>query len=101
MDSKIELFLMRPNGRPKGWKKHFGYYAIADDGTIYLPGDMFSKAAFFAASWDGEPIVLAQDGKTALFRSEWLKGEYPQSATDIENVEAKIREGLSNHLSSV
>lgn len=95
MNSQIELFLMQPAERPKGWKKRFGYYAVADDGTIYLPGEIFSAQSMLCASWDGEPLVLAQDGKTVLLRSEWLKGEYPQCASDIEHVEGKIRESLA------
>jgi hypothetical protein len=95
MNSQIEHFLMKPAERPKGWKKRLGFYAVAGDGAIYLPGDVFSRQAFLSASWDSEPIVLAQDGKTALLRSDWLKGEYPQYSSDIEQIEGKIRESLA------
>src|SRR6478672_9696690 len=96
MNPSIELFLMRPDQRPKGWKKRFGYYAVADDGTIYLPGEIFSPQSFLSASWDGEPFILAQDRKTVLLRADWLKSEYPQGASDIEHVEGKIRGSLAS-----
>jgi hypothetical protein len=67
-----ELFCFKPKKRPKGWRSRFGVYALDKDGTIFLPGELFGGDAFLCASFDGEPIVLA-DRKTALFRTDWLK----------------------------
>jgi hypothetical protein len=46
---------------------------------------------FLCAGYDGEPLLLAQDGKTALYRSGWLKAEFPKCRATVEDVETKIR----------
>jgi hypothetical protein len=42
------------------------------------------------ASFDGEPLLFA-DKHTPLFRTEWLKENYPSKSDDINFAVARIR----------
>jgi hypothetical protein len=92
MSPEPEIFLMIPLNPAKGWKKEFGYYALAADGTLFLPGQAFHPAAFSMAAKDGEPGLVCEDEKIVLLRVEWLKKQYPARLREIERVERVIRQ---------
>jgi len=88
-----EVFLNRWPDAPPGWAERFGYFAIAHDGTIFLPAMIVNRpesGLLLCASFDGEPFLMA-DKHTPLFRTEWLKENYPNKSDDIDFVVAKIR----------
>jgi len=51
--------------------------------------DQSEMQLLLCASFDGEPLVMA-DKETPLFRSEWLKENYPRKAANIDFVVSKI-----------
>jgi len=88
-----EVFLNRWPDAPPGWAERFGYFAIAHDGTIFLPAMIVNRSGndlLLCASFDGEPFLMA-DKHTPLFRTEWLKENYPNKSDDIDFVVARIR----------
>lgn len=48
------------------------------------------QTLLLCASFDGEPLLMA-DEQTPLFRSEWLKENYPRKSEQIDFVVARIR----------
>ena len=91
--SEPEVFLNRWPDAPPGWKERFGYFAIGHDGTIFLAAMIVNRPErdlLLCASFDGEPLLLA-DKHTPLFRTEWLKENYPNKSDDINFVVARIR----------
>jgi hypothetical protein len=88
-----EVFLTSCPDPPPGWEERFAYFAIAHDGTIFLPAVIVNRLEsdlLLCASFDGEPLLLA-DKHTPLFRTEWLKQNYPNKSDDIDFVVARIR----------
>ena len=78
---------------PPGWLDRFGFYAIAQDGTVFLPAiavDQPDNTLLLSASFDGEPLLIVGDN-TPLFRSDWLKDNYPRKANQVDFVLNKIQ----------
>jgi hypothetical protein len=98
MRKRIQVFLRIPVDPPKGWKRRYGLYAIDwQTNDILLPGELFGNptALLLCASFDNEALFM--EGKTPLFRTEWLKTECPKSVADIEFIEGKVRADLAGH----
>jgi hypothetical protein len=75
-----------------GWEERFGFYAIGHDGTVFLPAIAVDQPdkVLHCATFDGEPLFVV-GGDTPLFRSEWLKENYPRKTAQIDFVVARIR----------
>jgi hypothetical protein len=89
-----EIFLWRPINPPEGWEERFGYYGVAKSGMVFLPAKSVNRSEnelLLCASWDNEPVLWVET-EIALFRTEWLKDNYPAKSRDIDSVVTRVRE---------
>jgi hypothetical protein len=89
--AQVTVYQMTPDPRPKRWRRQFGYYAIAEDGEIYLPGIVAYGAmpTFLAAAFDGVGYVRTGDG-VLLYPVTWMCREFPDCADDIGHIVMRI-----------
>jgi hypothetical protein len=93
----VEVFLWKPPGPLKGWKRDSGYYGVAADGTVYLNAAVFADLlqALLCAGYDGEGMITINPA-TILFRAAWLKQCFPAHRSAIETIERRIQAGRNS-----
>jgi hypothetical protein len=65
--------------------------AVDQDGTVWLPSAVIGSPmiAFLCASYDGTPALLV--GERAYYPAEWMKREFPETATAVNGAIALIK----------
>jgi hypothetical protein len=66
--------------------------ALAADGTVFVTGAVTGSEmdAFLSAGYDG--LAIVRDGEHVYLPADWLRQEYPNSASLVTKIERATRE---------